>query len=85
MKTAAWQHWRRSTGIWPILCERVCGLENENETFFVELWHVCDTKSCVKKFGGGKINEIYSGTISYADVNTMSHCLKSDNQVEDPK
>ena len=24
--------------------------------FFVELWHVCDTKSCVKKFGGGNIN-----------------------------
>ena len=43
-------------------------LENENETFFVELWHVCDTKSCVKKFGGGKINEIYAGTISYADM-----------------
>ena len=36
--------------------ERACGLENENETFFVELWHVCDTKRCVKKFGGGKIN-----------------------------
>ena len=50
------QHWRRSTGIWPILFERACGLENENETFFVELWHVCDTKSCVKKFGGGNIN-----------------------------
>ena len=46
--------------------------------FFVELWHVCDTKSCVKKFGGGKINEI--GTISYADVNTMPHCLTSDNK-----
>ena len=50
------RHWHRSTGIWPILFERACGLENENETFFVELWHVCDTKSCVKKFGGGNIN-----------------------------
>ena len=36
-------------------------------------------KSCVKKFGGGNINKIYSGTISYADVNTMPHCLTSDN------
>ena len=46
----------------------------------MELWHVCDTKSCVKKFGGGNINEIYSGIISYADVNTMPHCLTSDNK-----
>ena len=61
-----WQHLCYSSGIWPILFECVCGLENENETFFVELWHVCDTKSCVKKFGGGKINEIYSGTIYHA-------------------
>ena len=67
-------------GFWPILCERVCGLENENETFFVELWHVCYTKSCVKKFCGGKINEIYSGTISCADVNMMPHCLTSENK-----
>ena len=29
-------------GIWPLLFERACGLENENETFFVELWHICD-------------------------------------------
>ena len=34
----------------------------------------------MKKFGGGKINEIYSGTISFADVNTMPHCLTSDMQ-----
>ena len=30
------QHWRRSTGIWPMLFERAFGLENENETF---LWN----------------------------------------------
>ena len=57
-----------------------CGLENENETFYVKLWHVCYTKSCVKKFGGDKINEIYSGTISFADVNMMPHCLTSENK-----
>ena len=36
----------------------------------------------MKKFGGGKINEIYSGTISCADVNMMPHCLimTSDNK-----
>jgi len=34
----------------------------------------------VKKFGGGKINEIYSGTISFADVNMMPHCLTSENK-----
>ena len=44
-----------------MLFESVCGLENENENFFVELWHVCYTKSCVKKFGGGKINEFMLG------------------------
>ena len=60
--------------------QHACGLENENETFFVESWHVCDTKSCVKKFGGGKLNKIYSGTISYANVNTMPHCLTSNNK-----
>ena len=27
-------------------------------------------------------NEIYTGTISYADVNTMPHCLMSDNKHE---
>ena len=37
-------------GFGQYMFERACGLENENETFFVELWHVCDTKSCVKKF-----------------------------------
>ena len=46
----------------------------------MELWHVCDTKSCVKKFGAGKINEIYSGTISFADVNVMPHCLTRKNK-----
>ena len=39
------------------------------------------TKSCVKKFGGGNINEIYSGTISYAEVNTILRCLTSDNKI----
>jgi len=34
----------------------------------------------VKKFGGGKINEIYSGTISFADVYMMPHCLTSENK-----
>ena len=67
-------------GFGQYLCECVCGLQNENETFFVELWHVCDTKSCVKKFGVGNINEIYSGTISSADVNMMPHCLTSENK-----
>ena len=43
------------------LFERACGLENENETFFVELWHVCDTKRCVKEFGGGKIKKFTLG------------------------
>ena len=37
-------------------------------------------KSCVKKFGGGNINKIYSGTISNADGNTMPHCLTSNNK-----
>ena len=39
----------------------------------MELWHVCYTKRCVKKFCEGKINEIYSGTISYADVKMWCH------------
>ena len=47
---------------------------------FVKLWHACYTKSCVKKFGGGKINKIYSGTISCADVNMLPHCLTSENK-----
>ena len=37
------------------------------KTFFVELWHVCDTKSCVRQFCGGTINEIH-------------HCLTSGNK-----
>jgi len=41
----SWQHWRRFAGIWPILCECVWGL-TENETFLwnygmVELIEVC--------------------------------------------
>ena len=61
--------------VWTCLC-----LEMKMKLFFLELWHVCYTKSCVKKFGGGKINEIYSGTISCADVNMMPHCLTSENK-----
>ena len=39
------------------------------------------TQKVVNKFGGGKINEIYSGTISCADViNMMPHCMTSDNK-----
>ena len=35
----------------------------------------------MKKFCGGKINEIYSGTKSYADVNMMAHFLTSKNKL----
>ena len=42
--------------------------------------HIFTIKSCVKKFCGGKINEIYSRTISCADVNVMPHCLTSKNK-----
>ena len=38
------------------------------------------TQSCVKKFGGGKINEIYSGTISFADVNMIDEQKQTCNQ-----
>ena len=61
-------------------CVNVLLAQKMKETFFGELWHVCYTKSCVKKFGGGKINEIQSGTISRAEVNMMPHCLMSDNK-----
>ena len=48
----------------------------------MKIWHVCYTKRCVKKFYGGKINEIYSRTISCVDVNVMTHCLTSANKHE---
>ena len=47
--------------------ECVCGLETESQNFFVELLHVCERKSCVKKLCGRSKNEI-------------NHCLKSRNK-----
>ena len=41
---------------WPNIVWTCLWPTTENETFFVELWHVCYTKHCVKKFCGGKIN-----------------------------
>ena len=50
------------------------------------LWNygmfVSYTKKNVKKFYGCKINEIYSGTISCADINVMSHCLTSKTNMQ---